>query len=63
MFLDRQLRAIEASRQGLVMRCELHRRLAQMEVGAVKAATRRMLAEAAMGLAVAERVLAWFRKR
>lgn len=63
MFLDRELRAIDTARQGLVLRGELHRRLAQLEVGTAKVAVRRILAEAAMGMALAERVLSWLRKR
>jgi hypothetical protein len=62
MFLDRQLRALETTKQALLVRDELKRRLVRLEVLAAKTACHRALAEAATGLALAERLLAWFRK-
>jgi hypothetical protein len=62
MFLDRQLRRLETAKRDWQARDALKRRLVQMEVLMARTAVRRALTEAALGWALAERVLAWFRK-
>lgn len=63
MFLDGELRRIEAARQGLAMRLELSRRLTRLEVLTARVAVRQALAGVGAGLAVARQVLAWLRRR
>jgi hypothetical protein len=63
MFLDRQLRTLETAKREWQVRDDLKRRLAHMEVLTAKTALRQAMAQAALGWAVAERVLAFFRKR
>jgi hypothetical protein len=63
MFLDGELRRIEAAQQGLVTRLELSRRLVRLEVLTARLAVRQALGGLALGLAVAEQVLAWLRRR
>jgi len=62
MFLDGQLRAIEAAKQGLTLRSALFRRLAGLEVASAKLVVQNALAGMALGLTLAERLVAWLRK-
>jgi hypothetical protein len=63
MFLDGELRRIEAAKQGLVTRLELSRRLVRIEVLTARIAGRRLVSDAAVGMALARRLLAWFGRR
>lgn len=63
MFLDGELRRIEAARQGLTLRLELARRLTRVEALTARLAVRQALAGVGAGLAVARQVLSWLRAR
>lgn len=63
MFLDGELRRIEAARQGLAVRLELSRRLVKVEMLTARLTLRQSLAGFGAGLALARQVLAWLRAR
>lgn len=63
MFLDGELRRIEAARQGLALRLELSRGLLKLEALTARVAARQALAGVGAGLAVARQVLSWLRGR
>lgn len=63
MFLDGELRRIEAARQGLAVRLELSRRLVKVEMLTARLTLRQSLAGVGAGLALARQVLAWLRAR
>lgn len=63
MFLDGQLRALETDRQRLALRCELTRRLAGLELGLARAATRRTLADLTLGMTLVQRLVGFLRNR
>ncbi len=53
MFLDRQLRALEADKKRLALHAELNQRLAQLEVLSAKSAVRRLLSGPTLGVTLA----------
>jgi|GEM_PF-1747300 len=63
MFLDGQLRALEARRRRIALRGELARRLGALETGLARTAVRRALADLALGLSLARRILGFGRRR
>ncbi|WP_428562963.1 MAG: hypothetical protein ACP59X_22775 [Solidesulfovibrio sp. DCME] len=62
MFLDGQLRRIDAEKRRLATRAELERRLVRLEWGLAKTALSRPFAGFSEGLEVAGRLLRWLRR-
>lgn len=67
MFLDSELREIQAAKARLSTRCELRRQLVLLEVHTAWAGVRKQLSYASLGLSLglqaSELVLAYLRKR
>ena len=63
MFLDQELRKIRAEKERLGVRCELRRRLAQIEIRSLWHDLRRTCSNVMLGVAVAEKLAAFLRER
>ncbi|MBW6521781.1 MAG: hypothetical protein K0A99_12370 [Desulfoarculaceae bacterium] len=63
MFLDQELKDIHEAKDRLAIRCELRRRLVQLEVRGFWFGARRTLSNLTLGLAVVEQVLSFLRER
>lgn len=63
MFLDQELKNIHEAKDRLAIRCELRRRLVQLEVQSIWLGARSTLSNLTLGLTVVEQVLSFLRER
>jgi hypothetical protein len=63
MFLDQELKDIHEAKDRLAIRCELRRRLVQLEVQSIWFGARSTLSNLTLGLTVVEQVLSFLRER
>jgi len=62
MFLDQELKYIHEAKDRLAIRCELRRRLIQLEVQSIWLGARSTLSNLTLGLTVVEQVLSFLRE-
>ena len=62
MFLDQELKEIHEAKDRLAIRCELRRRLIQLEVQSIWLGARSTLSNLTLGLTVVEQVLSFLRE-
>lgn len=62
MLLDQELKNIQASKDRLIICCDLRRRLAQIEVQSFWLGIRSSLANLSLGLAVVDRIYKFWRE-
>lgn len=63
MFLDRELKNIQASKDRLIICCDLRRRLVQIEVQSFWFGIRSSVANLSLGMAVVDRIYKFWRER
>ncbi len=63
MFLDKELKNIEKTKNSLSICCDLNRRLLDIEVREIWGTVRNRLSNLAIGLAVAEQLYSFFKDR
>lgn len=63
MFLDHQVRTLEAAKKRLVLGSELNRRLLRLEWALAGASLRRRWTEVAAGMSLARGLLSFLRRR